>query len=90
MTYRDTVTETKTEFILPESQKKIVEMVTKIAAKHGVDVKIVDTAKESALCRRIKREPKTKVFPTLIVSSRERIESEMTKEQIESLLSHSR
>ena len=45
--YHDTITKTKTEFVLPEDQKRIVEMVEEIALKHGLEVEVIDVAKES-------------------------------------------
>lgn len=70
-----TYSEPKYERVLPEDQKKFVEIVKDIALKHGFDVEIVDVAKEKEL--------KIKVFPTLITDSGEKIEGNMPQEQVE-------
>jgi hypothetical protein len=86
-TYRDTFTGAKTDFVLPEDQKRIVEMVKEIASKLGLEVEVVDVAKESAIHRAIKREPHITAYPTLMTGSGEKIEGELRKEQVEIFLS---
>ena len=79
---------TKYEFVVPEDQNKIVEMVKEIATKHGFDVETVDITRESVLHRALQQEiKKIKIFPTLITDSGEKIEGKISKEQIKSLLS---
>jgi len=73
-----TYSEPKYERVLPEDQKKFVEIVKDIASKHGFDVEIVDVAKE--------KERKIKIFPTLITDSGEKIEGSMPQEQVELML----
>jgi glutaredoxin len=78
----------KYEFVLPEDQGKIVEMVEEIVDKLGFDVEIIDTSRENTLRREIQREiKKIRTFPTLVVDSGEKVEGEISKEQIELLLS---
>ncbi|MEM3616820.1 MAG: hypothetical protein QXJ31_02775 [Candidatus Bathyarchaeia archaeon] len=71
--------ETKYEWILPEDQKSVVEIVKAIAHQHGFDVEVVDVAKS-------KKKLKIKVFPTLVMDSGEKIEGVISKEQIIQLL----
>jgi hypothetical protein len=85
--YHDTYTKRKTDFVLPDEQKRIVEMVKEIAYKLGLEVEVVDVAKENALHKVFKREPKITTYPTLMTDSGEKIEGELTKEQIEPFLS---
>lgn len=86
-TYHDTFTGTKTDFVLPEDQKRIVEMVKEIASTLGLEVEVVDVAKESAIHKAIKREPQITTYPTLMTGSGEKIEGELKKEQVETFLS---
>jgi glutaredoxin len=85
--YHDTFTKTKTDLVLPDDQKRIVEMVKEIASKLGLEVEVVDVAKENALHKAIKREPKITTYPTLMTDSGEKIEGELTKEQVKPFLS---
>lgn len=68
-------TEPKHEYILSEDQQKTTEMVKSIAFKHGLEVEVVDVARENVFRREMEKErEKIRIFPTLIVSSGERIE----------------
>jgi glutaredoxin len=79
---------TKYNFVLPEDQSRVVEMVRKLAPKYGFDVEVVDVTKESIIHRVLQEEIKgIKTFPTLIIDSGEKIEGNISKEQIKSLLS---
>jgi len=79
---------TKYNFVVPEDQNRIVEMVREIAPKHGFDVEVVDVTKENILHRVLQEEVKRiKTFPTLITGSGEKIEGNISKEQIKSFLS---
>jgi hypothetical protein len=85
----ETETEPKYDFVLPEDQQRVVEMVKQIAFKYGLEVEVVDVAKENALHRFLEKEvKKLKVFPTLIIDSAEKIEGKITEKQAESVLSH--
>ena len=88
--YHDTFTKTKKDFVLSDDQEKIVEMVKEIASNLGLEVEVVDVAKENALHKAIKREPKITTYPTLMTDSGEKIEGELTKEQVEPFLSRIR
>jgi hypothetical protein len=77
-------TEAKYEFVLPEEQQKIVEIVQKVASEYGLKLDVIDVARENVLHRAIE---KTRSFPALVLDSRERIEGRMTREQIRSILS---
>jgi hypothetical protein len=80
----------KEEYELPEDQEEAVKMVRRIAFKFGLEVEVVDVGRENVLQREIQRErEKIKIFPTLILSSGERIEGALTEGQVESLLSRS-
>jgi hypothetical protein len=84
--YREKLTNTENCFVLSEDQKRIVEMVREIASKLGLEVEVVDVAKESAFHKAIKREPKIATYPTLVTGSGEKIEGELTREQVETFL----
>jgi hypothetical protein len=84
----DSETEAKYESILPEEQKKIVEIVEETTSKHGLELEVIDVTRENVFHRTIREElERIRSFPTLVLSSGERIEGRITKEQIESMLS---
>lgn len=79
--------EAKYKRVLSDDQKKVVEMVKEVAHKYGFDVEVIDVAMENVLDKFMQKEvKKIRVFPTLITDSGERIEGDISKEQIESLL----
>jgi hypothetical protein len=81
-------TEPKHEYILPEDQQKTIEMIKSIASKYGLKVEVVDVARENVFHREMQKErEKIRIFPTLIVSSGERIEGNIPEQQVEELLS---
>ena len=76
------------EFVLPEDQQKVVDMVKEVARRYFLGVEVVDVAEENVLRRMIQREQeKIKIFPTLIADRETKIEGEMTEKQVTSLLS---
>ena len=79
---------TKYKFVLPEDQNEVVEIVEKIATRYGFDVEVVDVTKENILHRVLQEEvKKIKTFPMLVTDSGEKIEGNISKEQIKSVLS---
>jgi hypothetical protein len=83
-----TYQETKYESVLPDDQKRVVEMVKEIAQKYGLDVEIIDVTLENALRRVLQEEiKKIKTFPTLIADSGQKLEGNFSEEQIELFLS---
>jgi hypothetical protein len=74
------------ESVLPNDQKIIVEMVEAIADRHGFEVKIVDVTMESMLHRISEKLLRINAFPALITDSGEKIEGNISEEQVESLL----
>lgn len=81
-------TEPKHDYILPDDQRKTVEMVNRIARKYGLAVEVVDVARENVLRRIMQKErERISIFPTLIASSGKRIEGDMTEQQVEGFLS---
>jgi hypothetical protein len=81
-------TEPKHEYILPEDQQKIVEMVKQMARRYRLEVEVVDVSKENLLRRVVQKErEKIRTFPTLVAGSGQKIEGNLTEKQVESLLS---
>lgn len=77
-------TRQKHEYVLPEDQKKAAEIVESIAFKYGLEVEVVDGARENALHRILrKKRDKIEAFPTLVADTGQRLEGEMTEEKIE-------
>lgn len=82
-------TVTKDEFVLPEDQQDAVDMVEEIASSHGFEVEVVDVTKEDAFRRDIQEHAKhIHSFPTVITDDGRRIEGDITKEQVEALLTN--
>jgi hypothetical protein len=78
----------KEEYVLPEDQERTSEMVKHIASRHGLEVEVVDVARENILHRVIQEErEKIEAFSALLADSGERIEGDITEEQAESFLS---
>ena len=78
----------KRKYVLPEDQQRTSEIVKGAASRYGLEVEVVDVSKENVIKREIQKErEKLTVFPTLIVSSGERIEGNFTESQVESLIS---
>lgn len=78
----------KYEFILPDDQQRFVGTVKEVAATCGIEVEVVDVAKENVPKREVQEHVKNlDVFPTAITNDGKRIEGNVTKTQLEKLLS---
>jgi hypothetical protein len=87
----ETEAEPEYEFVLPEDQEKVVEMVTEAAGKKGLQVEVIDVTKENILHREIQEGlEKIQAFPTIVVGSDHKVEGITTKEQVDDALSHFR
>ena len=87
----DSETDTKYEFVLPEEQRRVVEMVEKVASEHDLEVEVIDVGKENIIHKFTQaRVRKMRTFLTLVLSSGEKIEGNVTKKQLESILSAAR
>lgn len=80
--------EPKYESVLSNDQKSVVKMARELAYRYGFDLEIVDVMEENPLQRVIQEKIKSvKVFPTLITDSGDRIEGNISREQVRLLLS---
>jgi len=76
------------EYVLPEDQQKTVEAVERIARAYGLEVEVLDVARENVLRRMLQEErERIKTFPTLAASSEQRLEGEIAEEQVKFLFS---
>jgi hypothetical protein len=81
-------TEPTHDYILPEDQQKVAEMVRRIACRYGLEVEVVDIAKENVLRRVLQKEKEgIRILPTLMVRSGVRLEGSLTEMQVEPVLS---
>lgn len=81
-------TEPMHSYMLDEDQQKTIELVKEIARKYLLELEVVDMTRENVLRRVVQKErEKISVFPTLVAGSEQRIEGEITKEQVESFFS---
>ena len=79
---------TRYEFILPWNQEAIVEMVKDVASRHFFELEVVDVTREDVLHRFLHKEVKRlKIFPTLTADSGVKIEGNISKRELELLLS---
>jgi hypothetical protein len=70
--------------VRPIANHRVAEIVKIIASKYGVEVEVVDVARENALHRILrKKRDKIEAFPTLVADTGQRFEGEMTEEKIE-------
>jgi hypothetical protein len=85
---RSVETEPTHGYILPEDQQKAAEMVRRIARKYGLEVEMVDLAKENVLRRVLQKEKEgIRILPTLMARSGVRLEGSLTEMQVESVFS---
>ena len=81
-------TESTHDYVLPEDQQKAAEMVRRIACKYGLEVEVVDIAKENVLRRVLQKEKEgISILPTLMARSGVRLEGSLTEMQVESFFS---
>jgi hypothetical protein len=84
----ETATEPKYDYVLSEDQQKVIEIVDKYARRYDVEVEVVDVTRENVLRRTLRRErEKIRTFPTLSMDPGQRVEGEITEEQVDSFLS---
>ncbi len=75
------------EYVLPDDQKKILDLVETVARRFSVQVRVIDVARESLLEREIQQHiGNIRVFPALTDDSGRRIEGDMSREQVASFL----
>jgi hypothetical protein len=88
MRYDDEEFEPNYDYVLAEDTQKTVEMVRRLARVHGLEVEVLDVARENVLRRVLQEEREgIRAFPTLVAGSERRVEGEITEEQVESLFS---
>jgi hypothetical protein len=80
-------TEPRHEHILPDDERKAVEMVSRIARTYGLAVEVVDVTRENVLHRIVQKgRERIRIFPTLNASSGRRVEGGMIEQQVEGFL----
>ena len=80
-------TMTRFEAALPEEQMRFLEMVESFASEHGFYFEVVDMGRKNRLERWIQKNIKNiETYPTLVTDAGHRIEGNITREQLESLL----
>ena len=78
--------EPERQFALSENQQRIVETVERAAHAYGLQVEILDMAKENVFRRiLLQKQEGIKSFPTLVAESGERLEGEITEGAVKSL-----
>lgn len=86
--YKDAREVRYTYSVLPEDQQKVVETAKTAAQKYGFDLEVIDVAAENLLTGLWQEKVKhISTFPTLVTDGGEKIEGEITEEQIRLLVS---
>ena len=79
---------TSDKFVLPDDQKKVIQIVAEIAHERGFRVKLVDMTRMNSLHRFLgRRVHGLNVFPTLMTGSGKRLSDGFSKEGIRRFLS---
>jgi hypothetical protein len=73
--------------VLPEDQKAVVELVRAAAEKYGFELEVIDANKENLVQQIEDKIRHIDAFPTLISSTGEKIEGNITEERIKALVS---
>jgi hypothetical protein len=77
------------EYIVPNDQKKILEIVEDVAHRLGVEVRVLDVTREHLLEREVQEHVgRISTFPTLTDDLGRRIEGKIPRVQIVSFFSH--
>jgi glutaredoxin len=80
-------TVTRFKVSLPDEQMRFVEMVESFASEHGFELEVVDIGRKNRLERWIQEKIKgIETYPMLVTDRGHRIEGNITREQLESLL----
>jgi len=81
-------TVTRFEFVLPEEQMRLLGMVESFASEHGFELTVIDMGRKNNLERWVQKKIRgIKIYPTLATDAGHRVEGNITREQLESLLS---
>jgi len=85
-TYRKFEQKTAKEYVLPEEQEEVVELLEETAPKYGFEVVVIDLGRISRLGRAFRKEFRgLNVFPTLKASSGRTL-TRFTKQDVETFL----
>jgi hypothetical protein len=77
------------KLVLPDDQQRTVMMVNAICRRLSLEVEVVDIGRVNALKRIVHwRRFKMMTFPTLLASTGQRLQGQITEEKVESFLYH--
>jgi len=77
------------KLVLPDDQQRTVVMVDAICRRLSLEVEVVDIGRENALKRMVHwRRFRMMTFPTLLASTGQQLQGQMTEEKVESFLYH--
>lgn len=75
------------EYVLPDDQKTILDVVETVARRFSVQVRVIDVARESLVEREIQEHfERIRVFPALTDDLGRRIEGDLSREKVVSFL----
>lgn len=87
----DVQTVTKYEYVLPEQQERLVEIIRDFASKSGFNLEVIDVAQMDYFDKPIPKEVKAlNDFPVLAIDSQVQLILDFSREDIERFLSHVR
>jgi hypothetical protein len=87
----DVITTTKYEYILPEEQERLVEIVKEVVFKLMLQLEVVDVTQRDFFDEPLPKEVKAfKSFPVLATESETRLVTNYSREDVEKFLAHTR
>jgi len=84
---REVRTVTKYEYVLPEQQERLVEIVREVASKYGFQLEVIDVAQIEPFEALPKEVEALKNFPVLATESQTKLALGFSREDVERLLS---
>jgi hypothetical protein len=76
-------------FVLPDEQKTLSEFAQQLCEQRGLELKVVDVSKETALARLLVRLKRIKSFPAVENSRGARMQAPFTQTALEEFISES-
>jgi glutaredoxin len=76
-------------YVLPDDQKALVEAVKQLSERHGLELKIIDVTKETAMHRLWRKLKGIKNFPVVKTNRGDRLQAPFSQSRLERFVSES-
>lgn len=77
------------DYVLPDDQKALVEVVKRVSERSGLELRIIDVTKETAILRLWRKLKGMKEFPVVETSRGGRLEAPFSQSELERFISES-